>query len=485
MGCDFQAALQERDLAAIKRCPKGDLHNHAMLGGSRRFLAKSTGRHFGPLDCKLASMTEMHAWVEENIGDAFEGREGRLLAFEATLVQACDDGVTRLEIGEDVWAITKYEGSAEELTDRLKRLQVAVAPAIEWIPQLGLSRHCAVDALDCWLSPFLELGFYRTLDLYGDEFAQPIERFKPLFRKAKKAGLRLKAHVGEWGSSEDVRRAVGELELEEVQHGIAAASSPATMRFLADNRIRLNVCPTSNVMMGRVAGIEQHPIRRLYDAGVPVTVNSDDVLVFGPGVSEEFLSLYAAEVFTASELDEIRKTALTDEIAHPKFEVTEIAIRMEEANDFQRIRAIHERSFPTSGEANLVDRLRLGGDLVFSLVAAIGGEVVGHMALSKMRAPFRALGLGPIAVLPNRRRRGVAACLIKEGLARAHAGGWEGVFVLGDPAYYSRFGFSTRLAAGFSCRYSGPHFMALLLASLRAPALTGEIVYPAAFAGLD
>jgi adenosine deaminase len=83
------------------------------------------------------------------------------------------------------------------------------------------------------------------------------------------------------------------------------------MRMLADNHIRLNICPTSNVMLGRVAGLET-PIRKLYDAGIDVTVNTDDVLVFGNGVSEEFLGLYQANVFDADELDLIRRAGLSD-----------------------------------------------------------------------------------------------------------------------------------------------------------------------------
>ena len=129
---------------------------------------------------------------------------------------------------------------------------------------------------------------------------------------AKDKGLGLKAHVGEWGSADDVWRAVEELHLDEVQHGIAAAGSPMVMRMLADNHIRLNVCPTSNVMLGRVDRLEVHPIRKLFDAGVEVTVNTDDVLVFGNGVSEEFLGLYQAKVFNAEELDVIRRAGLRD-----------------------------------------------------------------------------------------------------------------------------------------------------------------------------
>jgi adenosine deaminase len=65
-------------------------------------------------------------------------------------------------------------------------------------------------------------------------------------------------------------------------------------------------------MLGRVDRLETHPIRKHYDAGVIVTVNSDDVLVFGSGVSEEFLSLYKAKVFNADELDAIRRAGLSD-----------------------------------------------------------------------------------------------------------------------------------------------------------------------------
>jgi hypothetical protein len=121
----------------------------------------------------------------------------------------------------------------------------------------GVSRHCRIEDIRRWMEPFLALRFYRTLDLSGDEFAQPIENFKPIYRLARVNGLRLKAHVGEWGDADSVWRAVEELELDEVQHGIAAADSPAVMRFLADHRIRLNVCPTSNLMLSRVESLKR------------------------------------------------------------------------------------------------------------------------------------------------------------------------------------------------------------------------------------
>jgi len=312
MSTEFQTALEAGDIDALRKVPKSDLHNHFVMGGGRAFIRERTGVDIAPLDRPLASMAEMHAWHDAATGGLFRDAAGRLIAFEATLVQALDDGVTRLEIGEDVWAITLNEGSAERLTGNLRDLHRRIAPDIEWIPQLGVSRHCPIPAIERWMEPFLGLGVYRALDLSGDEFAQPIERFVPVYRLAKAAGLRLRAHVGEWGEADDVWRAVEMLELEEVQHGLAAAASPAVMRFLADHDIRLNLCPTSNLMLSRVSDLASHPIRALYDAGVRVTVNTDDVLMFGQSVSDEFLSLFRAGLFTAPELDQIRLNGLSD-----------------------------------------------------------------------------------------------------------------------------------------------------------------------------
>jgi adenosine deaminase len=310
MNVSFQDALARRDLAAMRRCPKADLHNH--LGGDPDYVFERTGRRIVPLERPLSSIAQMHQWADENFGAMFNDAAGRLLGFELTLAQAARDGVTRLAKGEDVWASTLFDGSAQRVSDGLRGVHRAIAPEIEWIPELSMSRHCPFSTLERWLAPYLEQNFYRTFDLSGDELAQPIEVFIPLYRSAKAAGLRLKAHVGEFGTADDVQRAVEELELDEVQHGIAAADSPSVMRFLADHRIRLNICPTSNVMLGRVATIKSHPIRRLYDAGIRVTVNTDDSLMFGITVSEEFLALYDAGLFTAAELDQIRLNGLHD-----------------------------------------------------------------------------------------------------------------------------------------------------------------------------
>jgi adenosine deaminase len=249
----FTTALAGGDLQAIRACPKADLHTHGFAKADRDYVREKTGRDIVSVKVPLRSMDEMHDWARANIGELFAGRDGRTLGIEANFAGALKDGVTRIEFGDDVWMVTQGLGSPKELVDSIARIHAKMAPQVEWIPQLGLSRHCKVQLLREWMAPWLELGFHNVLDLSGDELAQPIEAFQPLYRAAKNRGMRLKAHVGEWGTADDVRRAVEVLELDELQHGIAAAESPAVMRFLADHRIRLNICPTSNLLLGRAA----------------------------------------------------------------------------------------------------------------------------------------------------------------------------------------------------------------------------------------
>jgi putative acetyltransferase len=159
-------------------------------------------------------------------------------------------------------------------------------------------------------------------------------------------------------------------------------------------------------------------------------------------------------------------------------------IRDETPADIPLIYKVHAAAFPAEDEARLVDSLRADGDLVVSVVAEIGDEIVGHVGFSRMQAPFRALGLAPVGVLPEYQERGFGGAIIRAGLERTKVLSWEGVFVLGDPAYYERFGFSCALAAGFSSKYAGAHFMALALNGNTLPQMQGDVAYAAAFDAL-
>lgn len=161
-----------------------------------------------------------------------------------------------------------------------------------------------------------------------------------------------------------------------------------------------------------------------------------------------------------------------------------VEIVLEASSHSAGVRRLHLAAFPTIDEADLVDRLRADGDAELALVALADGVVAGHVVLSRMQAPFKALGLGPIAVDAGKRRAGIGGLLVRGAIARSADAGWDAIFVLGDPAYYERFGFSAKAAADFGSPYAGPYLMVIALGGRELPASSGDIAYAPAFAAL-
>ena len=158
-------------------------------------------------------------------------------------------------------------------------------------------------------------------------------------------------------------------------------------------------------------------------------------------------------------------------------------IRPETPADFPAIHALVAACFPTPAEARLIDALRAAGRLSLSLVAVEDGQVVGHIGFSPMTGLDGGLGLAPLAVHAGHRRRGIGAQLTRAGLAACAELGARIVVVLGDPAYYGRFGFAPASRWGLIGEYGGGDaFQALELdpGALRA----GLIQYAPEFAVL-
>lgn len=165
--------------------------------------------------------------------------------------------------------------------------------------------------------------------------------------------------------------------------------------------------------------------------------------------------------------------------------VAPAAIRPETPADTAAIRAVLRGAFGRDAEADLVERLRTAGDLVLALIAESEAKgVLGYVAFARLALQAgdlsdHAAGLAPLAVVPEHQRCGIGTALVRQGLAALKKRGERLVFVLGDPAHYTRFGFRREIAASFHAPYAGPHFMALRLAG--GGPETAHIRYPAGF----
>ncbi len=164
-----------------------------------------------------------------------------------------------------------------------------------------------------------------------------------------------------------------------------------------------------------------------------------------------------------------------------------IEIRSERSEDSTAIREVHEAAFGRSNEATLVELLRTANKALISLVAVNDGQIVGHILFSPVTvadAPedFQAAGLGPVGVLPAFQKIGIGSRLIREGLLDCKRDGYDAVVVLGDPRYYSRFGFLRASDHQLDNEYHAHE--AFMVAELKEAALQevrGLVKYPSEF----
>ena len=308
---NFVEALSTDNLAAIRAAPKTDVHSHSFLSTRRENAERWLGHPLTKPPLKMKGLGGMMEYIDAALAPHLEHRQGFEFIVRSAISDAIQDGVVILEMSFDIRLLKFYQGGLTELRTFIEALVKRYREQIELRPELGFARECATDPE--WMKlahRAIRLDIFQSIDLYSHQEACAPEAVQSLYAKARTARMKLKAHVGEFGGAEEVRRTVEVLDLDEVQHGIGAAESVEVMRWLSENRIQLNVCPTSNVMLGGVSDLASHPIRVLFDNGVPVTINTDDLMIFGQSVSEEYRNLYRADVFSAQELDDIRYKSL-------------------------------------------------------------------------------------------------------------------------------------------------------------------------------
>ena len=163
-----------------------------------------------------------------------------------------------------------------------------------------------------------------------------------------------------------------------------------------------------------------------------------------------------------------------------------ILIREEEPGDYDQVEQVNRRAFDGDLEAALVNRLRSERLVIASLVAVQDDQVVGHILFSGVvieteHGAVNAVSLAPMAVLPECQRQGSGSELVRKGLQVCRERGKHIVIVLGDPAFYGRFGFSVDLARWLQNPYSGDHWMALELVFGALDGVRGVVRFPEAF----
>jgi aminodeoxyfutalosine deaminase len=215
-----------------------------------------------------------------------------------------EQGIAYAEVTLSAGMVLWKEQSLEAVYDAIWRETQRARVKVLWIPDAV--RHFGAE-------PGMQVAQFAAsrrndgvvaFGLGGDEARGPAEWFKDVFAFARDNGLRLVCHAGETTGPESVWSALA-IGAERIGHGIAAARDRSLMQHLREHNIPLEICITSNLRTGSVASLRDHPVRALYDAGVPITLNTDDPTLFESTLEGEY-ELAAREFgFTESELEGI------------------------------------------------------------------------------------------------------------------------------------------------------------------------------------
>ncbi|MER6315915.1 adenosine deaminase [Streptomyces sp. NPDC001581] len=285
----------------IAGLPKAELHVHHVGSASPRIVAELASRHPDskvPTDPEALAdyftFTDFAHFIEVYLSVVDLVRtpdDVRTLTFEVARDMA------RQNIRYAELTITPYSSTSrgiderafmEAIEDARKAAEAELGVILRWcfdIPgEAGLEAAAETARLAVDLHPEGLVSF----GLGGPEIGVPRPQFKPYFDAARAAGLHSVPHAGETTGPETVWDAIRELGAERIGHGTSSTQDPELLAYLAEHRIALEVCPTSNIATRAVTDLDQHPVKEMVAAGVLVTINSDDPPMFGSDLNNEY-----------------------------------------------------------------------------------------------------------------------------------------------------------------------------------------------------
>lgn len=306
----FYRALYNNDLQLMQQVPKGDCHNHSGLGMRFSTFNRWAGGSVAPPPRRLNGIEGLNRYIQKETLPHVDHREGFEFLLAATLEAAVADGVTVLESSIDCINLLHYDHQ-DLFFSHIEEVKRAYAPKVQFRPEVGVARDLPQAYCDTCLISCLENDVFTGLDLYGrEDIPVDLNRFKEYYAYARKKKKKTKVHAGEFGDPQTIKEIIEILEPQEIQHGIRCVEDTKVMDLIKDRGIRLNISPMSNIRLGAVGSIGEHPIKTIYEWGIEVTLNTDDLLLFDHSVSQEFFHVYRAGLLDGEALDRIRCNGL-------------------------------------------------------------------------------------------------------------------------------------------------------------------------------
>jgi aminodeoxyfutalosine deaminase len=320
----------------IQNLPKAELHLHLEGSVDPATLSELSRRHPTPLPTtnpKYRGLEESaRVFTEEEARALYQYRDftGFLLAFKAVTERLRDpddyelvtyrlmqklraQNVVHAEVylsaGVVQWRGADFAALFEGAERGRRRGERDFGVSLYWI--LDAVRHFGVDRAQRVVDEAIRLREDHVvgIGIGGDERRAGPEMFGEVYQHAASRGLRLTVHAGETVGPESIWGAIRELKTDRIGHGLHAVEDPDLLRYLAERQIPVEVCITSNVVTGCCSSLPDHPVRKLFDAGVLVVLNTDDPEMFHTTLNREYEIARDVFDFSEAELRELAKNS--------------------------------------------------------------------------------------------------------------------------------------------------------------------------------
>ena len=202
----FIGALEKNDINLMKKIPKAEFHNHSALGCDRKLLTKY-GVHIPKFE-EINSIEEMDIFSKKYVSKFTKTEEGFKFLIENTVISAINDGIVILETSIDFRFFKFYSNNIEQGLIFLENLKNKYQDRISLKYDIGLSRKSYNIQFENLIIKLIDSRMFSGIDIYGDEAYNDLSKFKNIYKYAKNMGMKLKAHVGEFGSSKDIYEAI-------------------------------------------------------------------------------------------------------------------------------------------------------------------------------------------------------------------------------------------------------------------------------------
>ena len=301
----------------LKNIPKAEIHLHIEALPSRKFVSKLLSRQ-DPKYKDMANVDEVFTYDNLTqfiqafllVQGAFKEPEDFAGLMESARDYLIDNGIVYAEMFFAPTAFLKKGWQFEQIMDFfVKKIdEIYEKDHIKIRLLIDVSRTFGAENAQNNLDLVLKYNSDKIIGigLGGAEIKGPAAEYKDVYANAKKAGLCRVAHAGEDVGPESVWDSIKLLDAQRIGHGISSIQDENLVKYLADNKIPLEICPTSNVFTKKyVQKIEEHPIRPFFDKGVIVTVNTDDPTFFNVNLLDEYWNLYSKLNFTLDEIKQV------------------------------------------------------------------------------------------------------------------------------------------------------------------------------------